>query len=121
MPARKRAWSSARSTRTDGLPSLRHRHVHSNSRPSSRSRDEVEVAADRLRPLAHRLKAEPRPPGPVKKECVEAATVVDDLDTARLLVRLDDHLDMGGAGVLADVAERLLDDPDELDFRCAGG
>src|SRR3990172_8584759 len=115
IPARKRAWSSARSTRTHGLPCLCG-HVNRNTRALSRSREDVESATDSLRPLAHRLEPQAGPPRPVEHQRIEAVAVIHDLDAHSVFIRVDDHVDAGRSCVLAHVAQRLLDDPDELDL-----
>src|SRR5512134_2353233 len=102
------------------LPSGRRRHVDGNPRALTRRRDDLEVAADRLRPLSHRLETKPRPSGSVELQRVEAVAVVDDLDSDLLSVRPDDDLDVRRFGVLANVAERLLHDANELDLSNRG-
>jgi hypothetical protein len=47
---------------------------------------------------------------------IESAPVVLDDDQAGPEIPFDDHPDMAGTGVLADVGQRLLDDVHDLDF-----
>ena len=82
--------------------------------PAVGPRPNLESGADQLGALAHELQAEVAPPASGDRADVEAAPVVADLEdpvaavepawrpTARL-----------GAGVLAHVLERLLDDPQD--------
>src|SRR5215212_11754923 len=119
-PSRKREWSSAISTRNSRLlVPCSHwfgREVNGDAGSLTRNGSNLERAPHSLGPLSHRRHAEPRQISPAQTVRIEPdALILDDhLDTR--VGRSQPHPCSPRVGVLADVGEGFLDDPQQLDF-----
>src|SRR3990170_6322985 len=116
-PFRKRSWSSTRSIRTGVMVlSLRQRQEYPYRRPAAGAGFDLQPPADPLHSLPHGAQAETRAVL-VQNDRIEAAALV--LNAYADLARLTGDADPGPIrlGVLADVGQGLLDDPDQLHLR----
>src|SRR3990172_6465004 len=118
IPARKSAWSSASTRRMRHLPRLGHGQRHRDARPRSRLRLHLEVTADRLGPLAHRLQTKARPAGPCLETRFEALPVVRGLDHQDAFVERETDRGVSRSRVLTNIRQGFLHDPHELDLDC---
>src|SRR3990170_1729930 len=83
-------------------------------RPVAGSGLDIEGAAEQLDPLAHRAQAKTTHQRRADAGWIEARSVVDHAEHRRPVALLELNANHAGPGMLADVGQGLLHDPEEL-------
>src|SRR5215207_9370382 len=117
-PSRKRAWSSAISTRNGRLLTHRglwfNRDVNDDAGSRTGLGGNLERAPNGLGPLSHRRHSEPRQVRSAQTVWIEPDAIILDHNLDTRADRSQPHPCPPRLDVLADVGEGLLDDPQQL-------